>query len=169
LGRFDDALTSSRREDLVQEATIMAWRWAATARDPERLPAAVRTMARRARCAMLVKERRWRELLKSLTEMGEDGPATLKVVGREVPVEWLLDCLQSELVKLPELDRKLLMGTYEGFCGAELAVRYQCTEASARVRIHRARNRVRKAIELAVVAAGSSDLVSGQHGELETK
>lgn len=147
----------------------MAWRWAASVRDPERFPAAVRTMARRARCAMLAKERRWRELLKSLAEHGEDAPETLQVVGREVRVDWLVNCLQQELVKLPELDRKLLMGSYEGFCGAELAVRYECTEATVRVRVHRARSRIRKAIELAVVAAGSGDLVLEQPGDLETK
>lgn len=117
---------------------------------------------------MLVKERRRRDLLKLWVELGEDGPATLRVLGRDVPVGWLLQCLQQQLMKLPDLDRKLLMETYEGFCGAELADRYQCTEAAVRVRVHRARCRVRKEIELAVCAASSDELVCVPDGEMET-
>jgi DNA-directed RNA polymerase specialized sigma24 family protein len=158
LGRFQDAWTRNHRDDLVQEAAIASWRWAARAGVTERLPAAVRTIARRLRCRGLREtERRNRSLAELAIVLGESEcepvPRQLRVAGRSVPLPWLCVRLGWALARLPAIDRQLLLGLHEGFCCAELAARSHRSEQSVRVRVHRARRRVQREIERAVTDA----------------
>lgn len=155
LRRFEDSLTRGARDDLVQEAAWAAWQWAATMRDTSRFDAAVRTIARRTRCRWMDAERRRREA--ALLAATDPGPAVYEVAGHRVPRAWLLDCLQSVLARLREIDRRLLIGLHEGFCCAELAARFRRSEQSVKVRIHRARRVVQMEIEKAVLAADELD------------
>lgn len=155
LRRFEDPLTRSARDDLVQEAAWAAWQWAASMRDTSRFVAAVRTIARRTRCRWLETERRRREV-DSLVSRGAE-PAGYDVAGYRVSLVWLLECLRSVLGGLRELDRRLLIGLHEGFCCAELAARFHQSEESVKVRIHRTRRRVQLEIERAVLAADELD------------
>lgn len=157
LRRFEDPLTRGERDDLVQETAWTAWRWAGSARDPSRFEAAVRTIARRARCRMLDgAHRRQKEQMGSQERHGDE-PSTFAIAGHRVSLLWLLGCLQKVLAELRELDRHLLMGLHEGFCCAELAARFHLTEQSVKVRIHRTRRRVQMEIERAVLEADELD------------
>ncbi|MBM4060943.1 MAG: sigma-70 family RNA polymerase sigma factor [Planctomycetes bacterium] len=153
LRRFEDPLTRNERDDLVQETAWTAWRWVGTAREPARFAAAVRTIARRHRYRLLVREHRRRLRQAHLLQVRSEGPPQFSVLGRCVSSAWLLGCLRWVLGGLRELDRALLLGIHEGFCCAELAARFHRTEQSVKVRIHRARARVRREIELAVLTA----------------
>jgi DNA-directed RNA polymerase specialized sigma24 family protein len=155
LRRFEDSLTRSAREDLVQETAWAAWQWAASMRDTSRFDAAVRTIARRTRCRLIDAERRRRELDSLAPPDGE--PVAYEVAGHRVPLVWLLGCLQTVLAGLRELDRRLLIGLHEGFCCAELAARFRRSEQSVKVRIHRVRRVVQWEIEKAVLAADELD------------
>ena len=160
LRRFEDLTTRNERDDLVQETACSAWRWAQSARDPGRFEAAVRTIARRTRCRFRTQRQRQREHEARSLEYRPVEPPSLVVVGHCVPSVWLLDCLDRVLEGLCALDRRLLLGMHEGFCCAELAVRFRCSEKSVKVRIHRTRRRVQMEIERAVLDAEELDVVS---------
>ena len=49
LSRYRDAPTRESREDMAQEASLLAWQWADRIHDPQRFGAAVRTITRRHR------------------------------------------------------------------------------------------------------------------------
>lgn len=157
LRRFEDRTTRNARDDLVQEAALAAWRWVDRAEDTSRLPAAVRTIARRARCRLFEQARR-RDRAVALLRQEEDGaPATYVVAGHQVSRRWLLGCLHEVLGRLPETDRRLLLGRHEGFCCQELALRSSHSEGNVKVRIHRTRRRVQSEIERLVRAADRLD------------
>ncbi|MCC7065283.1 MAG: sigma-70 family RNA polymerase sigma factor [Planctomycetes bacterium] len=160
LRRFEDLTTRGERDDLVQETACAAWRWAQSARDPSRFEAAVRTIARRARCRLLSQRRRRREHEAQFLEHYPVDSLCFLVAGHRVPSLWLLSCLDQVLEGLCALDRHLLLGMHEGFCCAELAVRFRCSEKSVKVRIHRTRRRVQMEIERAVLDAEELDVVS---------
>lgn len=162
LGRFDDAFTRSEQEDLVQDSTLAAWQWAASIREPDRLAAVVRTIARRKRCRALREHYRRRERERQadsrhqlpaglgVSGLGASGFA---VLGRSVPHEWLIPRLLRALERLRSIDHRILMALLEGFCCAEIADRYQLSRENVKVRLHRARHRVRREIEDAVRTA----------------
>lgn len=158
LRRFADAFTRSERDDLVQETAWTAWRWADRLRDEGRFAAAVRTIARRKRWTALHEERRRREQGAWLVGRRHDEPGqTFLVVGRKVPLDWLMHRLHTVLARLREIDRQLLLCIHEGFCCAELASRFRLSEQSVKARVHRARRRVQMEIEDAVREAGDFD------------
>ncbi len=169
LRRYGDAWTRSYRDDVVQEAALAAWRWA-TRRGTvtgdvaasATVGAAMRTIARRVRCRALLGERRRRAAHAEAggtkpgagdarpgaarPEAGGDEPR-LQVAGVRVPLSWLTPHLQRALATLRPRDRQLLLSFHEGFCCAELALRFDSTEQRIRMRIHRARRRVREVLE----------------------
>jgi RNA polymerase sigma factor (sigma-70 family) len=157
LRRYDDPLTRRERADLVQECATTAWRWAANATEPQRFPAAVRTIAKRARYRMLATEHRRREMHQEAMRRREETPPSFRVRNRVVPGTWLLAQLQQVVADLAPLDRHLLLGNHEGFCVAELAERYGTSLPRAKTRLHRARRRVRRELEAAVVHCGHFD------------
>ena len=77
------------------------------------------------------------------------------IAGRRVPLHRARAFLQEALAELLPIDRQLLLGLHEGFCCAELAERFRRSESCVKTRIHRARRRVRIAMETCVRAAGS--------------
>jgi DNA-directed RNA polymerase specialized sigma24 family protein len=79
----------------------------------------------------------------------------LAIAGRRVPLHRARFLLRQALQQLDPLDRQLLLGLHEGFCCAELAERFRRSETCVKTRIHRARRRVRLAMETCVRAAGS--------------
>lgn len=157
LGRFDDPATRRERDDLVQETAWTAWRWAEHMQEPRRFEAAVRTIARRKRNRMLALQQDPHGAAGELCEPTGPLPAEFLVAGRRVPADWLMDRLHIVLQQLREIDRRILLGHHEGFCCAELALRYRRSEQSVKARIHRARRRVQRGIEDAVHEAGELD------------
>jgi RNA polymerase sigma factor (sigma-70 family) len=163
LRQFRDPWTTSLRDDLVQEATIAAWRWAPRQRDQARLGAAVRTIARRTRGRFVAHARRRPEqtagdlaaIVADVREAGE--PPAITVAGRRVPLEWARDRIADVLAELGATDRQLLLAFYEGFCCAELAQRSGRSEHCVKSRLHRARRRVQHTFEAIVRAAGDFD------------
>ena len=158
LRRHGDHWTQTHRDDLVQEATIAAWRWAQAPHDSRRFWAAVRTITRRIRCRARWNARRLRtnhpELPARPVEF-EPEERRLLIAGRRVPLHRARAFLQEALAELLPIDRQLLLGLHEGFCCAELAERFRRSESCVKTRIHRARRRVRIAMETCVRAAGS--------------
>ena len=155
LDRFRDAETRRERDDLVQESALAAWQWFAAAREPGRLGAAVRTIARRKRCRLLAARRRESIAEESAPARVVDDENDYVIGGRQVSRSVAVARLRAAMERLPTIDRGLLSARQEGFCHAEIADRSGMTETAVRVRLHRARHRLRQLIERAVaVAAG---------------
>ncbi|HEX6813283.1 MAG TPA: sigma factor-like helix-turn-helix DNA-binding protein [Planctomycetota bacterium] len=160
LRRFSDAWTRSHRDDLVQEAAIAAWKWAGGSHDPLRMWAAVRTIARRIRHRAIGYAHRRNEAQVAVAERRRhesNDEREYWIAGRRVPMHWVRPCLRRALSQLPSIDRELLLGLYEGFCCAELAVRCRRSIECVKTRIHRARRRVQKEIEESVREADDLD------------
>lgn len=163
--RYGDAATRALRDDMVQEASLLVWMWSGQIHDEARIGAAVCTIARRYRARALLAEQR-RSWLRYV-EFGAEGVSEpvveeldehcLSIDGRTVPLGWARRRLRGVLAELTPLDQKLLMGFHEGFCCAELALRFGRSEDCVKTRIHRARRRVRIVFEDLVRLAGDLD------------
>jgi DNA-directed RNA polymerase specialized sigma24 family protein len=160
LKRYHDTWTREHRDDLVQEASIAAWRWARNVRHRERFWAAVQTITRRIRGRGL----RAKHLVQPEHELVEAAVVDprvrechYRIAGQRVPASRVRPWLHEALLRLKEIDRELLMGFYEGFCCAELAERFRRSRACVRTRIHRARVRVQQDVEESVRVAGGHD------------
>ena len=81
----------------------------------------------------------------------------LLIAGRRVPLHDARTFLHRALLQIDALDRQLLLGLHEGFCCAELADRFRRSESCVKTRIHRARCRVRSAVETSVREANGLD------------
>ncbi|MBL8737461.1 MAG: hypothetical protein JNL12_13610 [Planctomycetes bacterium] len=149
LRRHNDAWTRTHRDDLVQEASIAAWRWSQRQHDGKRFWAAIRTITRRVRARGLWRAARERRACqgRSLSLAGASGERVYEVLGRRVPEHRLRPWFDSALKKLPDLDQQLLLAFHEGFCCAELAVRFRRSVPCVKTRIHRARRRVQQCVE----------------------
>lgn len=156
LSRWRDSLTVEVREDLAQEAAIIAWQRYRAMRNPAVLPALVRTISRRLRFrALAARRRRPSVRLDAERDAAQlcDRPADserLEVAGVMMPTTWLLDRLEAVLGFETQLNAAILMAYYEGFSCAELAERYEMSEQCVKVRIHRSRRRVRRHFEARV-------------------
>jgi DNA-directed RNA polymerase specialized sigma24 family protein len=163
LRRHRAASLDDAGEDLVQEATLAAWRWAARPHDRARLWVALRTIVRRLRMRATDTRRRRRLVCDNVRvdeladRVAEKAPSDLCIDGQQVPIGWACSRLPDVLAGLPALDRQLLLGFHEGFCCAELAHRFGRTEECVKSRIHRARRRVRTEFECLVRAADELD------------
>ena len=149
---------SGARFAACSEATIAAWRWAQTPHDSRRFWAAVRTITRRIRCRARWNARRFRTnnpVLQAASVEFDSAEKRLLIAGRRVPLHRARALLHEALERLEPIDRQLLLGLHEGFCCAELAERFRRSEACVKTRVHRARRRVRLAMETCVRAAGS--------------
>lgn len=151
LARWQDCFTSANREELGQDAVVLALtRWP-TLRDKGRFHAFVRTIARRRRAAALGSRARlptvsidanWHLADQVVAPMPEQ--EEFRIAGDWVPRDELIAALPSALDRLTRLNAALLMGYYEGFTCGELAARHELTSENVKVRIHRARRRVRE-------------------------
>ena len=157
LSRWGDSLTIDAREDLAQEAAIIAWQRHREMRNPARFSALVRTVSRRLRYRAIAARRRLlfvsldteHSLVRRLPDCsGQD--EELEVAGVMVSKTWLLDQLGGVLGLTSPLNSTILMSYYEGFSCSELAERYGMPEECVKVRIHRGRRRVRREFEARV-------------------
>lgn len=165
LRRFRDPMTCALRDEIAQDAAVLAWQWVGRLDRTSRLLAAVRTITRRQRLRKL-RQCKDRGPLQ-LVPFGDDGvddpiarvpdEASLRIGARTVPLGWAVHRLDRVLDRLPELDQHLLLGFHEGFCCAELAHRFGRTEACVKTRIHRARRRVQRLLEGLVRGAAGFD------------
>jgi len=161
LRRYPDPWTRTNQEDLVQEASIAAWRWASDVRHRERFWAAVQTIASRIRGRALRLDRRVHVSQVLVEQALVDEPSVAEhywtIAGRRVPAPRALPWLQQALAKLKGLDRQLLLSFHEGFCCAELAERFRRSESWVKTRLHRARRRIQRHVEGSARAAGALD------------
>ena len=161
LRRHGDPWTRSNRDDLVQESTIAAWRWAQAPHDPQRFWAAVRTITRRVRGRAMYAAARARAVhLESAAGVGcsrDPDDRHFRIAGQCLPEHRVRPFLDAALARLSDLDRRLLLAFHEGFCCAELAVRFRRSDSCVKTRIHRARRRVQRDVEACVRAADSLD------------
>ena len=171
LSRWADQLTTEVREDLAQDAAVIAWRQQPRMRDPACFSAMVRTVSRRLRCRIIASRKRHpvvsldaeRSLARRLIQdsghrasghsasgHGDSGHRELEVAGVMVPRSWLLEQLEGVLAFQTPLNIAILMAYYQGFSCSELAERYEMPEECVKVRIHRSRLRVRREFEARV-------------------
>ncbi|MGC6489285.1 MAG: RNA polymerase sigma factor [Planctomycetota bacterium] len=164
LGRFRDPMTRALRDEIAQESAVLAWQWVGQLQDASRLDAAVRTIARRQRLrALRAHERHGRLRIVAMADEHDgaarratrDEPAKLCIGAREMSESWALERLEGALGRLSQLDQRLLLGFYEGFCCAELSVRFRRSEACVKTRLHRARRRVQRHMEQLACDAAS--------------
>jgi DNA-directed RNA polymerase specialized sigma24 family protein len=161
LRRYGDPWTRDHCDDLVQETTIAAWRWAQRPHDPTRFWGALQTITRRlrSRTRHLAHQGQQAEVLPA--DWSEQrGPTAdeerhFRIAGRRVPAHRALPLLRKAMARLKPIDRQLLRGSGEGFCCAELAQRFGRSEQCVKTRLSRARRRVQEDIEAIVRAAGS--------------
>ena len=154
LGRWHDGFTRSARDELAHEAALLALDRRHTLREPKKFPAFVRTIARR------IRSHAARETLKrgdlsldradtvseALAQPEQDS-VLLRVRDTLVERDVLLGELNRMLAKLTVMNRRILLSYYEGFSCAELAARFEMPEESIKVRIHRARGKLRQLLE----------------------
>lgn len=151
LRRCGDTWTRAHREDLAQEASIAAWRWATDGLLRGHLWAAVQTITKRIRSRAMRTERR-REPPPPFVDWippEHEGPPErwYVIAGRRVPASRASRWLSAALSRLDPFDRQVLLAFYEGFCCAELAERFRRSMSCVKTRLHRARRRVQKEIE----------------------
>lgn len=161
LGRFNDAFTRSRADDLAQDAAFEAWSRRATLRRLDRWDAFVRTVSRRRRCRAIEEHLRVRvDSLDADPELHEqlivDEPEQVcaSIAERAVPVEWCLSQMRGVLGRLDPLNECIVRSYYEGFSCGELAERYGMPEERVKVRLHRSRQRIRREFEVRVRRMG---------------
>jgi DNA-directed RNA polymerase specialized sigma24 family protein len=157
--RYQDPWTRSHRDDIVQETSLAAWRWANRIRHPERLWAAVQTIARRVRQRGLRAKQRRPPLSSAWTAVDDQEPRDCHylIAGRRVAGAQARPWLRQALSRLQPIDRDLLLGFYEGFCCSELAERFCRSLPCVKTRIHRARVRVQKDVETSARIADGLD------------
>ena len=120
-------------EDAAQEAFLRAFRALDRYRPQSSFRAWVRTIA--IRCAIDLVRRRRPELPLSDTERSPRDEGA----GHEDA-----DLLRAALAELSALDRELMIAReLEGVSDRELALRFEITLSSVRVRMHRARKKIR--------------------------
>jgi RNA polymerase sigma factor (sigma-70 family) len=156
LKHFRDAVTCNDRDDLAQEVVLILLRDAPQLRDPHRLEAFSRTVARRLRCRRLAQQ--WRQRTFDIDGVA---PAFARQAtelrlgaGLRVPRDWLFARLEEALAVLPPLSGRLVRARYEGFCCAEISARYELPVQAVKRRLHRARERLRRLLLRAFERAG---------------
>jgi DNA-directed RNA polymerase specialized sigma24 family protein len=66
------------------------------------------------------------------------------------------------MAQLTKLNSRILMSYYEGFTCAELAVRYDLTTDSVKVRVHRSRRRIKQLLATQVARMKHAGGETGQ-------
>lgn len=154
LGRWQDGFTRSARDELAHETALVALDRRHTLRQPDKFPAFVRTIARRLRFQAARETMKPGKLSLDRSDavseslvQPEQERILLRVGETLVDRDVLLAELDQMLQKLTRLNRRLLLSYYEGFSCAELAARFEMPEESIKVRIHRARGKLRQFFE----------------------
>ncbi len=158
LDRWGDGFTRSHRDALSQLAALTAVRRWSTLRDRGRFPAFVRTIARRERAHAVRAEVRFRAhsidsdcvLAEQLCHPNPE-QTSYSVAGTWVDQKELMRLMPRALDSLSRLNQRLLMSYYEGFSCQELAERFDLTEESVKLRIHRSRRGLKRVFEARVI------------------
>lgn len=158
LDRWEDSFTRSHRDALSQVAALTAVRRWRTLRDKGRFPAFVRTIARRERAHAVRAEVRFRaHSIDADSAIAEQlcHPApeqtSYSVGGTWVEQAELMRLMPKAMGALSRLNQRLLMSYYEGFSCQELGERFDLTEESVKLRIHRSRCRLKGVFESRVI------------------
>jgi len=130
------ASNPSEAEDIAQDALLRAWRRRATLRDPERRNQWLATIVRN-------------EAFRQRARVRPDPIATIELQGSEEDedVSATVDRadLQAALGRLSDCDRQLLELRYgEDLTQAAIARRLGVPEGTVKVRLHRARDKLRR-------------------------
>jgi RNA polymerase sigma factor (sigma-70 family) len=155
LGRFSDPLTREHADDLAQEALIETWRRAASLREPRAAPGFARTIARRLRYHMLVREGRLRlrktrlDAARAVHDQRPESASDLSgkayaAKGRWLDHEWLAEQLDEVLAGLGPVNEHLLRAHSEGLTCRELAEGTELGPVGVKARLHRSRKRVER-------------------------
>jgi RNA polymerase sigma factor (sigma-70 family) len=155
LGRFQDPLTREHADDLAQEAVIETWRRASTLREPRAAPGFARTIARRLRYHMLIREGRMRlrttglEAARAVHDKHADYASALSrkafaAHGRWLDYEWLSEQLDEVLAGLGPINERLLRAHSAGQSCREIAAESQLGAVGVKARLHRSRKRVER-------------------------
>jgi len=134
------ARNPSEAEDIAQDALLRAWHRRSTLRDPER---------RNQWLATIVRNEAFRQHARirpdpTASIEGREGVEDARVVATVERAD-----LRAALNKLDDRDRKLLQMRYQDdMTQAEIANRLGIPEGTAKVRLHRARDRLRRAYVL---------------------
>jgi RNA polymerase sigma-70 factor (ECF subfamily) len=134
------ASNPSEAEDIAQDALLRAWRRRSTLREPDR---------RNQWLATIVRNEAFRQHARVRPDPtaaieGQEGVEDARVVAT-------VECadLRAAMENLNERDRTLLQMRYqEDLTQAEIAARLGIPEGTAKVRLHRARDRLRRAYAL---------------------
>jgi DNA-directed RNA polymerase specialized sigma24 family protein len=159
LYRWRDPATRSECDDLAQDVALLAWRSKAAVRDRACFPAMVRTISRRVRWQALERLRGERALTYECELAAQHVPepslgAAVRIRGEVVPMDWMLEQLDSALECVGRLNRQLLLLFYEGYGCCELAHRFGLREDTVKMRLFRSRLRLREEFEVRARAAG---------------
>ncbi len=161
-----------RVDDVVQESLIRAARYRRGQQEPKRLKSWLLRIALNVLADELRRERRRRRLQAKAEELLErpdlgapvedlvDGESEVWIDGRWLPRERVISALREGLGRLGNEERRLLLEYYEdGLAGRELAARRQTSPEIVKVRLFRARARLRsgigRALALTVVGRAS--------------
>ena len=130
------ASNPSEAEDIAQDALLRAWRRRSTLRDPERRNQWLATIVRN-------------EAFRQHARVRPDPIATIELhegaEDEQVLAAVELADIQAALARLTERDRQLLEMRYEeDLTQAAIAVRLGIPEGTVKVRLHRARKKLRR-------------------------
>jgi RNA polymerase sigma-70 factor (ECF subfamily) len=128
-------------EDAAQEALLRVWRSARTPEEVERPVAWLRRIARNEALRLRARERRRDEV------PGEAALRERAASGRETPIPERLAVVEL-MASLSPADRQLVWLRYvEDLTQARVARRLGIPEGTVKVRLHRVRDRLRRATE----------------------
>jgi RNA polymerase sigma-70 factor, ECF subfamily len=130
------ASNPSEAEDIAQDALLRAWRRRSTLRDPQRRNQWLATIVRN-------------EAFRQHARVRPDPIATIELYegaeDEQVLAAVELADIQAALARLTERDRQLLEMRYEeDLTQAAIAVRLGIPEGTVKVRLHRARKKLRR-------------------------
>ena len=146
---------TTRAEDAVQQAFLMAWRELRRLRDDDRLEAWLYRLLVNACFAEMRHTRRWQPRLIAVTDPDLGGPSTDDT---QVSVA-LRDELERAFRRLSAEQRAVLaMHHYLGLSGDEIAETLGISSGTVRSRLHYARQRMRAAIEADSRLAATGEL-----------
>jgi RNA polymerase sigma-70 factor, ECF subfamily len=130
------ASNPSEAEDIAQEALIRAWRWRSNLRDGDR---------RNQWLATIVRREAFRQRARVRPDPTEAIEAMEGVEDQRVVATVELADLHAALERLNDRDRQLLAMRYQlDLTQAEIARQLGIPEGTAKVRLHRARDRLRR-------------------------
>jgi DNA-directed RNA polymerase specialized sigma24 family protein len=158
---FRDGFTRDACDDLTQDVSLALWQFGRRHAAPEPIYAALPRILQRTRWAAIRRSNRHATLVAERYE-DEFGAwpeleSCMRIDGLLVPVDWLLDQLQQEVLELSDPSRSVLLSFYGGQSCKQIAERLGSSIDSVKVRIYRTRMRLKRNLEVRARAAGCFD------------